>query len=103
MFFDVKPVVVKAYGGRCFTPAKWLVLKRYQETRGRFYLFLTCRSRPGGCAGDSIMAKRLDRLVCSCSRFDIGIPHNKSGWCSIKILPIHENYIRRGTSCEHST
>jgi len=37
--FDVKPIAVKAYGGRRFTSAKQLVLERYQKTRGRFYLF----------------------------------------------------------------
>lgn len=38
MFFDVKPVTVKAYGGRQFS-LKRLVLERYQKTRGRYYLF----------------------------------------------------------------
>lgn len=40
LFFDVKPVTVKAYGGRRYTSAKRLVLARHQKTRGRFYLFL---------------------------------------------------------------
>jgi hypothetical protein len=40
VFFDVKPITVKAYGGRCYTTAKRLVLQRNQKTRGRFYLFL---------------------------------------------------------------
>jgi hypothetical protein len=39
-FFDVKPIAVKAYGGRCYTRARRLVLQRNQKTRGRFYLFL---------------------------------------------------------------
>lgn len=39
-FFDVQPIAVKAYGGRCYTTAKRLVLQRDQKTRGRFYLFL---------------------------------------------------------------
>ena len=39
LFFDVKPVTVKAYGGRRFTSAKRLILERRQKTRGRFYLF----------------------------------------------------------------
>ena len=39
-FFDVQPITVKAYGGRCYTTAKRLVLQRNQKTRGRFYLFL---------------------------------------------------------------
>jgi transposase len=39
LFFDVKPIAVKAYGGRRFTSAKQLILERYQKTRGRFYLF----------------------------------------------------------------
>jgi hypothetical protein len=39
-FFDIKPIAVKAYGGRCYTTAKRLVLQRNQKTRGRFYLYL---------------------------------------------------------------
>lgn len=39
-FFDIQPITVKAYGGRCYTTAKRLVLQRNQKTRGRFYLFL---------------------------------------------------------------
>ena len=39
-FFDVQPITVKAYGGRRYTRAKRLVLRRNQKTRGRFYLFL---------------------------------------------------------------
>jgi hypothetical protein len=40
LFFDVKPVAVKAYGGRRYTSAKKLVLSRAQKTRGLFYLFV---------------------------------------------------------------
>jgi transposase len=40
VFFDVKPIAVKAYGGRRYTSAKKLVLSRAQKTRGRFYLFV---------------------------------------------------------------
>lgn len=40
LFFDVKPVYVKAYGGRCWTSAQRLVLPKQQRTRGKFYLFL---------------------------------------------------------------
>jgi len=40
LFFDVKPIAVKAYGGRRYTAAKRLVLSRAQTTRGFFYLFL---------------------------------------------------------------
>lgn len=39
VFFDIKPIAVKAYGGRRYTSAKRLVLERYQKTRGFFYLF----------------------------------------------------------------
>ena len=38
VFFDVKPVTVKAYGGRRWSGAR-MVLRKYQKTRGRFYLF----------------------------------------------------------------
>lgn len=40
LFFDVKCITVKAYGGRRYTTAKGLVLPRPQKTRGKFYLFL---------------------------------------------------------------
>lgn len=40
LFFDVKPVTVKAYGGSRYTSEQHLVLGRPQKTRGRFYLFL---------------------------------------------------------------
>lgn len=40
LFFDVKCIPVKAYGGRRYTTAKGLVLPRPQKTRGKFYLFL---------------------------------------------------------------
>ena len=38
VFFDVKPVTVKAYGGRRWSTHR-IVLPKYQKTRGRFYLF----------------------------------------------------------------
>jgi len=38
VFFDVKPVTVKASGGRRWS-AHRLVLPKYQKTRGHFYLF----------------------------------------------------------------
>jgi len=41
VFFDVKPIAVKAYGGRRYTSARRLVLARNQKTRGFFYLFVT--------------------------------------------------------------
>ena len=40
LFFDVKPVTVKAYGGSRYTTQQGLVLGRPQKTRGRFDLFL---------------------------------------------------------------
>jgi transposase len=39
LFFDVKPVFVKAYGGCRYTSAPRLVLPKPQRTRGHFYLF----------------------------------------------------------------
>jgi len=47
LFFDIKPVTVKAYGGRRFSSAKKLVLPRYQKTRGRVYLFLSYDVKSG--------------------------------------------------------
>jgi len=40
LFFDVKPIAVKAYGGRRYSSARRLVIERRQKTRGFFYLFL---------------------------------------------------------------
>ena len=40
LFFDEQLIAVKAYGGRRYTSAKRLILKRGQKTRGRFYLFV---------------------------------------------------------------
>ena len=39
IFFDIKPIAVKAYGGRRYTTAKRLTMLRNQKTCGRFYLF----------------------------------------------------------------
>lgn len=47
MFFDVKPVTVKAYGGRRFTSATKLVLASQQKIRGKFYLFLAYEVNSG--------------------------------------------------------
>lgn len=47
LFFDIKPITVKAYGGRRFSSAKRLVLQRYQKTRGRFYLFMAYDVKSG--------------------------------------------------------
>lgn len=46
IFFDVKPVTVKAYGGRRWSGQR-LVLRKYQKTRGRFYLFALYDVRHG--------------------------------------------------------
>jgi transposase len=40
LFFDVKPIAVKAYGGRRYTSTQRLVLARDQKMRGFFYLFV---------------------------------------------------------------
>jgi hypothetical protein len=47
VFFDAKPVVVKAYGGRRSTAVKRLVLARHQTIRGKFYLFAAYEVRTG--------------------------------------------------------
>jgi hypothetical protein len=46
LFFDVKPVAVKAYGGRCYSK-KRLVLARGQKTYGLFYLFVAYEYNSG--------------------------------------------------------
>jgi transposase len=40
LLFDVKPIFIKAYGGRRYTSAQRLILARHQKTRGKFYLFV---------------------------------------------------------------
>lgn len=47
LFFDVKPVFIKAYGGRRWTSEKRLVLPKQQRTRGKFYLLLLYDVRSG--------------------------------------------------------
>lgn len=47
VFFDIKPVTVKRYGGRQYTRAQKLVLPRPQKTRGRFYLYLLYDAQTG--------------------------------------------------------
>jgi transposase len=47
VFFDVKPIAVKAYGGRRYTSAKRLTLARNQKTHGRFYLFMSYNAGSG--------------------------------------------------------
>jgi hypothetical protein len=47
IFFGVKPVAIKAYGGYCWTRDKRPVLARKQKTRGRFYLLLAYDVRSG--------------------------------------------------------
>ena len=47
LFFDVKPIAVKAYGGRRYTAVKRLVLLRNQKTRGYFYLFVSYDAESG--------------------------------------------------------
>jgi hypothetical protein len=47
IFFDVKPIAVKAYGGRRYTTAAQLVLPRNQKTRGFFYLFVCYNATNG--------------------------------------------------------
>ena len=46
LFFDVKPVTVKAYGGRRWS-AQRMVLPKYQKTRRRFYLFALYEVKTG--------------------------------------------------------
>ncbi len=46
VFFDVKPITVKAYRGRRWSRHR-LVLRKYQKTRGRFYLFALYAVRQG--------------------------------------------------------
>jgi hypothetical protein len=49
LFFDVKVVAVRAYGGRCYTSARRLVVPLRQKTRGKFYLFVCYEVNSGRC------------------------------------------------------
>jgi transposase len=63
LFFDVKPVYVKAYGGRRYTSAKELVLARQQKTRGKFYLF-TIYDVCSGCCRWAYLSGKSSEYVC---------------------------------------
>ncbi len=64
LFFDVKPVTVKAYGGRRFSSAKRVVLERYQKTRGRFYLFAIYDAISGCTRWRYYYGKRTEFVCC---------------------------------------
>lgn len=63
LFFDVKPVFVKAYGGRRFTKEKQLVLARQQRTRGKFYLFV-CYDLQTGRRRWAYLPGKSSKYVC---------------------------------------
>lgn len=63
LFFDVKPVAVKSYGGRRYTSAKRLVLARNQKTCGRFYLFVSKMPKMDKCIGCFYLAKAPNMLL----------------------------------------
>jgi DDE superfamily endonuclease len=67
IFFDVKPVVIKAYGGYCWTRDKRLVLARKQKARGRFYLLLAYNVRSGKVHWAFMLGKS-SRYVCQFMR-----------------------------------
>jgi transposase len=64
LFFDIKPVTVKAYGGRRFSSAKRLVLERYQKTRGRFYLLMSYDVKSGRVRWRYNHAKSSQEVCC---------------------------------------
>jgi transposase len=63
LFFDVKPVWVKAYGGRRYTSAKQLILSRPQKTRGKFYLFMIY-DVSSGCTRWAYLPGKNSEYVC---------------------------------------
>jgi transposase len=67
IFFDIKTVVVKAYGGYCWTRDKRPTLRRQQKTRGRFYLFLIYDVRSGKVHW-AFMPGKSSRFVCQFMR-----------------------------------
>jgi transposase len=74
LFFDVQPIVVKAYGGRRFTAAKRLVLPRPQKTRGRFYLFSPYDVRSGRLFWDFLPGKSAEYVCRFMRRVRRGYP-----------------------------
>lgn len=67
LFFDIKPIAVKAYGGRRYTAAQRLVLARHQKTRGRFYLFM-CYDAVSGQAHWRFLPGKGTQHVCQFMR-----------------------------------
>ena len=63
VFFDIKPIAVKAYGGRRYTSAKRVVLERHQKTRGFFYLFALYDVKQG-CVRWAFYASKDSKHVC---------------------------------------
>ena len=67
IFFDVKPVAVKAYGGYYWTRDKRPVLELKQKTRGRFYLLLAYEARSGKVHW-AFMPRKSSRYACQFMR-----------------------------------
>lgn len=62
LFFDVKPIFVKAYGGRRYTSARRLILARHQKTRGKFYLFVIYEQGSGRIRWASLPGKSSEHV-----------------------------------------
>lgn len=78
LFIDIKPIAVKAYGGRRYTSAQRLVLERRQKTRGFFYLFTLYDVKQGRVRW-AFSAKSQNMVAVSCTECDNGIRPRKSG------------------------
>ncbi len=67
LFFDVKPVFVKAYGGCRYTMARRLILPKQQKTKGKFYLFL-CYNVSSGRRHWAFLDGKSTSFVCQFMR-----------------------------------
>lgn len=93
LFFDVKPIPIKAYGGRCYTREHRPVLERRQRTRGLFYLFLAYEVNTGRRRW-AFFEHKGSEAVC---RFMQQVRRGY-GWCLTETRRIHASPGRCGSS-----
>jgi hypothetical protein len=82
LFFDVKPVFVKAYGGRRYTQQRRLILPKQQRTRGKFYLFL-CYDVAAGRGRWAFMSGKSTPFVCRFMRLVRKWYPTQIVWCAL--------------------
>jgi hypothetical protein len=79
LFFDVKLVAVKRYGGYRWTREARPVLPRQQKTRGFFYPFLLYDVRRGKVHWAFSPGKTPSTSVISCAMSDVGTRKRRFG------------------------